>query len=95
MSEHRHGQDVHVPPYTFSDRAGDYLMIVPAKNGGGIELIVTEAKTRRRAAVTIPASRLPDVVDGMYRKAGLRAPLLIDPDEVASDWIRITPAGGA
>lgn len=82
-------------PYVFTDRDGDYLLATPARDGDGVDLVVTEAKTRRRAAVTIPANRLSEVVTSLYRKAGHKAPLMLDPDETAGNGILTSSNGGA
>lgn len=81
-------------PYVFTDRDGDYLLAAPSRDGDGVDVMVTEAKTRVRTMVTIPAARLADLVAGLYRQAGRPVPVLIDPDEVADDWVR-HPKGGA
>lgn len=79
--------------YMFCDPNGDYLFVTPAP-AGGVEVLVTDRKAEARAMVTIPAARLGDFVAGLYRQAGLQVPVLIDPDEVAEDWVR-HPKGGA
>lgn len=81
-------------PYVFTDRDGDYLLATPSGDGDGVDVMVTEAKTRTRATVTIPAGRLADLVAGLYQQAGRPVPVLINPDEVANDWVRYTPNGG-
>lgn len=81
-------------PYVFTDQDGDFLTVAASRTGG-VNLMVTEAKTRRRAAVTMPAWKLPDLVAALYRQAGETVPLLIHPDEVADDWVKVTRNGGA
>jgi hypothetical protein len=84
-----------VSPYIYTDPSGDYLLATPAADGDGVEVMVTEAKTRTRTMVTIPTARLSDVVAGLYRQAGRPVPVLINPDEVADDWVKVTRTGGA
>jgi hypothetical protein len=81
-------------PYIFTDPEGDYLLAAPSRDGDGVDVVVTEAKTRRRTMVTIPARRLSELVTGLYQQAGRPVPVLINPDEVADDWVR-HPKGGA
>lgn len=82
-------------PYVFTDPSGDYLLITPAAEGDGVDVMVTEARTRCRAAVTVPSGRLAEFVTGLYQQAGRPVPVLINPDEVADDWVRVTGTGGA
>lgn len=82
-------------PYIYTDPSGDYLLAQPSKDGDGVDVMVTEAKTRTRTMVTIPAGRLADVVAGLYGQAGRPVPVLIDPDEVADDWVKLDRRGGA
>ncbi|HEX5565839.1 MAG TPA: hypothetical protein VFY14_02680 [Streptomyces sp.] len=74
-------------PYVFPDRDGNYLTVTRS-DGNGVDLTATEAGTRRRATVTVPACRLGDLVAAMYRQAGRTVPMMINPDEVAEDWVR-------
>lgn len=82
-------------PYVFTDRDGNYLKVAPSRDGNGVDLTATEAGTRRRATVTVPACRLGDLVAAMYRQAGRTVPVMINPDEVAEDWVHVAPTGGA
>lgn len=75
-------------PYVFTDRDGNYLKVAPSAGGNGVDLTGTEAGTRRRTTVTVPACRLGDLVAAMYRQAGRTVPVMINPDEVAEDWVR-------
>lgn len=81
-------------PYVFTDAAGDCLTVVPSRTANSVDLIIKAAGARRREAVTVPAWKLGDLVAAMYRRAGQTVPVLINPDEVADDWVR-HPKGGA
>lgn len=81
-------------PYVFRDPVGDYLLASTAQDGDGVEIAVVEAKTGTRVMITIPAGRLSDLVTGLYQQAGRPVPVLINPTEVADDWVRIVPPGG-
>lgn len=82
-------------PYVFTDPSGDYLLAQPSKDGDGVDVMVTEVKTRRRTMVKIPARRLSELVTGLYQQAGQPVPVLINPDEVADGWVKLDRNGGA
>lgn len=81
-------------PYVFRDPVGDYLLASTAQDGDGVEIAVVEAKTGTRVMITIPAGRLSDLMTGLYQQAGRPVPVMINPAEVAEDWVRIVPPGG-
>ena len=80
-------------PYVVTDRDGNYVTVNPAAHG--VDVTVTDAATRCRATATIPVGRLADLVAALYRHAGQTVPVLINPNEVAEDWVRVTRTGGA
>lgn len=82
-------------PYFFTDRDGDLLLVTASHSeSNAVDLMVTEARTRNRVAVTVPAQRLGEVVAAMYRAAGRPAPVVLDADEVADEWVRVPGRGG-
>jgi hypothetical protein len=81
--------------YSFTDQDGNRLEVTPARDGHAVNLTTVPAGTHRRSTVTIPAWRLGDVVAAMYRGAGETVPVMINPDEVAEDWVHVTGTRGA
>lgn len=79
--------------YVVTGRDGGYLTVSPSPDG--VDLTVTEPGTHARATVTVPGWKLPDLVAAVYRRAGLPVPVLLDPDEVADDWVKLDRNGGA
>jgi hypothetical protein len=81
-------------PYVFRDPEGDYLFATPSGDGDGVDVVVAEANTRNRTMIKVPAARLGELMTGLFQQAGRPVPVLINPDEVADDWVR-HPKGGA
>ena len=81
--------------YSFTDLDGVRFEVSPSRNGNAVTLAATAVDTNTRVAVTVPAWQLRGLVAAMYRTAGEPVPVLLNPDEVADEWVRVTRTGGA
>lgn len=80
-------------PYSYTDPAGNVLQVVPGV--AAAHLVAADPFDGHRTPIEVTVENLPDLVAAMYRAAGRSVPVLINPDEVADDWVRLSRTGGA
>lgn len=80
-------------PYSYADPDGDSLQIYPAQ-AGGARVVSYNAYDGNSIAVRVLPDALPEMVAALFRAAGRTPPVLINPGEVADDWVRVTGTGG-
>lgn len=80
-------------PYSYTGEDGDRLEVFPSPDGP--RLAVSDGYDGHTTYITVDLGDLPGLVAALYRAAGRRAPVLINPDEVADDWVRVTGTAGA
>lgn len=81
-------------PFVYVDPDGDHLRIAPA-SGASIKLSAHDTSDDERTEILVRTADLDRVVAEMYKAAGVPAPVVLSSDEVADDWVRVTPTGGA
>ena len=81
--------------YSYTDPDGDRLEVSPSRDGHAVNITTIPAGSRRRTTVTVPAWKLGDLVAALYRDAGETVPVMINPAEVAEDWVHVTGTRGA
>lgn len=79
--------------YSYTDPAGDVLEVVPGVDAA--RLVASDSHDGHRTAIEVTSDNLPDLVAGLYRAAGRTVPVLLNPDEVADDWVRHRRRGAA
>lgn len=76
-------------PYSYTDPDGNRLEVAPSSDSHAVDLTAIPAGSRRRTTIKVPAWKLGDLVAALYRDAGETVPVMINPAEVAEDWVRL------
>jgi len=79
--------------YSFTDRDGDSIEVHSSPDGPRI--VAYDACDGHSTNVTVDPAELPEFVAAVYRAAGQDAPVMINPAEVAEDWVHVTGTRGA
>lgn len=80
--------------YSYTDPNGDRIEVYPSAEGGA-RVVAYDACDGHSTSVTIDPDEAPEFVAALYRATGRTVPVMINPAEVASEWVNVPGTRGA
>lgn len=79
--------------FTYTSPDGDRIEVL--SSDGELKLASSDALDGHNTYITVDPGVLPDLVAALYRAAGQTVPVMLNPAEVAEEWVHVTGTRGA